>query len=219
MNEHEAGELLALYRVIFKPAGLPNRDDPEAARWRREYAEAFKEYKYEDVADAARELARATEWAPHIAALLPVLEQKQGLKGKPNVEYKEFVIETPDGAAAVYQIAKAPDGSLEIPKAVRKLATRRELIRQHVIDTDDLVRMAEDGRLTAEEFTSERDAEGHFTGAKKLDYCTVAPERVYRALERHARRPKTGRYAHENPETDKLPIYDFYERLTDDIRL
>lgn len=219
MNEHEAGELLALYRVIFKPAGLPNRDDPEAARWRREYAEAFKEYKFEDVADAARELARVTEWAPHIAALLPVLEQKQGLKGKPNVEYRDFVIETPDGAAAVYQIAKAPDGSLEIPKGVRKLATRRELIRQHVITTADLERMAEAGTLTAEEFISERDAEGRFIGEKKLDYYTIAPERIYRAFERHARSPKIARMTHENLETDKLPIYDFYERLTDDFKL
>lgn len=217
MNEHEAGELLALYRVIFKPAGLPNRDDPEATRWRREYAEAFKEYNFEDVADAARELARTTEWAPHIATLLPVLEQKQGLKGKSNVEYRDFVIETPDGAAAVYQIAKAPDGSLEIPKGVRKLATRRELIRQHVIDTADLERMAEDGTLTAEEFTSERDAEGRFIGEKKLDYYTIAPERIYRALERHATRPKIAPQTREKLKDDKRTIWDFYERVTGEI--
>ena len=79
--------------------------------------------------------------------------------------------------------------------------------------------MAEAGTLTAEEFISERDAEGRFIGEKKLDYYTIDPGRIYRALERHARNPKTARITHENLETDKLPIYDFYERLTDDFKL
>lgn len=219
MTENEAGELLALYRVIFNPGGLPKRDDPEAQRWRREYAEAFKEYRFEDVADAARELARMTEWPPRIASLLPVLEQKQGLKGRPNVESLPFVIELPDGSATVQQITKAPDGSLEIPKNIRRYVTRRELIRQHILTTADLERMAEEGTLTEAEFISERDPEGRFIGEKKLDYYTIDPGRVYRALARAPRRPKTAPLTHENPAADKLSIYDFYERITDDLRL
>lgn len=183
MTEMEAQELLDLYRVLFRPAGLPPRDDHGAVgRWRKEMAAAFKAFKLEDVADAARELARETEWAPHVADLLPVLEQQQGLKGTPDVETLDFVVEFPDGSAIVHHITKAPDGSLGIPRAIRHLATRQALVKQKIITTDDLVRMAKNGTLTVEEFVSKRDSDGKRL-EKKLDYYTIEPERVYAALE------------------------------------
>lgn len=226
MTREQAGELLETLRVLWPTSKLPAAGDYRAVEaYKTETAAVFEAYDVADVREVARELARTAEWLPSMAAILAKLEAKQGtqnVKGAKSYQFDEWITDA-DGYEYVktYTIVKGPDGRLEVPRPLQKklqgAALRRELVKRGILTTDDLVRMAKRGELTAEEFITERGADGKpVEGAeKRLDYYTIEPARVYDALS-GVIRPANAVLSDKKREEAQDTVYSFFERITAD---
>lgn len=224
MNREEAGELLEVLKVLWPTAKLPGLGDWKGAEaYKSEAASIFEAYMLEEVRNAYREQARASEWLPSTAAILRTLEAKTGTQGKAGAKAYQFEEWTTDAegyeAVRTYTIVKGADGGMEIPKPIlRKYpgnALRRELLKRRILTTADMVRLAETGELSEEDFITSRDADGKPLGEWKLDHYTAEPERVLAALNAPIR-PRNAVLSDEKREEVQDTVYSFFERITAD---
>lgn len=219
MNRDEAGELLDVLRVLWPMAKLPSAGDYRAVEaYKTEAAAMYEVYTLEEVRETVRELARASEWLPSMAAVLKALEAKTGTekKGARSYQYDEWYIDA-DGYEVVktYTITRDPDGGFLIPKPLRGRANRAELLKRRILTTDDLVEMAKAGELTAEEFITEKDENGRPVDGWRLDHYTVEPARVLEALSGVVR-PANAVLSAENTEKVQDTIYDLFKPINGD---
>lgn len=220
MTREEAGELLETLRVLWPNSKLPNAGDYRAVEaYKTETAAMFDMFSLDEVRETVREMARASEWLPSLASILRALEAKagtEGQKGAKAYQYDEWFTDA-EGYEYVktYTIVKAPDGGLEIPRALRGRASRAELLKRRILTTDDLVEMAKAGELTAEEFITEKDENGRPLTEWRLDHYTVEPARVLEALSGFTR-PANAILSEENAKVVQDTVYDLFERINAD---
>lgn len=226
MTRDEAGDLLDILKVLWPNAKLPAAGDYRAVEaYKTEVAAMFEIYGLEEVRETVRELARSSEWLPAMATIISKLEAKQGTqnqKGSRFYQYDEW-FEDKDGYEYVktYMIVKGPDGGLEVPRPLQKKmdrpTLRRELLRRGILTTDDLIRMAEAGDLTIEEFVTQRGPDNRpVDGTEwKLDRYTVEPARVLAALNSPTR-PVNAVLSEKNAKVVQDTVYDLFERINAD---
>ncbi|MBQ3329966.1 MAG: hypothetical protein IJG87_02180 [Ruminococcus sp.] len=188
MKREEAYNLMVLLDTLWPRSGLPDRSDhTRVEAWKTEACNMLEGYSYEEVAEVCREIARSSEWMPKFAAILKGLQAKTGEqqeKGARYYQYDDWFTDA-EGYECVrsYTITKTADGKWLIPKGIRRKATRVELLKRRILTTDDLIRWAEDGTLTLEEFETIRDENNKpVDGEWKLDHYTFQPERVLSVL-------------------------------------